>query len=278
VQDDRNSEKARIAGLYNRAAPIYGAIGPAVFDHFGRRLVEVLDIPSGAQVLDVGAGRGANLFPATQKVGASGYVTGIDIAEKMVQETNADIQHRGLQNATMLHMDAENLALPDASFDYVLCSFAYFFFPDLPRALSGFYRFLRPQGKVAFNLLGGPDERWNWYEELLVDYHKRYQFPISAGGPGHRQPEQFKQLLEQVGFTDIQFIPEEPDFVYQDEQEWWASRWTHGSRYALENMPPDILASFQSEVFTRLAPLKQPDGFHNRWRQIFTIGTKPGEV
>lgn len=276
MQEDTKSLKERIASLYNRTAPIYGAIGPAVFDYFGRRLVEVLDIPAGAQVLDVGAGRGANLFPAAQKVGASGFVTGIDIAEKMVQETNADIQRRGLQNATMLLMDAENLVFPDAAFDYVLCSFAYFFFPDLPHTLSGFSRVLRPGGKVAFNLLGGPDDdAWRWYEELLVDYHKRYHFPLSAGGPGHQEPEEFKQLLERVGFTDIQFIPEEPDFVYQDEQEWWASRWTHGSRYALENMPPDILASFQSEVFARLAPLKQPDGFHNRWRQIFTIGTKP---
>lgn len=275
MQDDTKGLKERIADLYNRTAPIYGAIGPAVFDHFGRRLVEALDIPTGAQVLDVGAGRGANLFPAAQKVGASGYVTGIDIAEKMVQETNADIQRRGLRNATMLLMDAEHLTFPDASFDYVLCSFAYFFFPDLPNALAGFFRVLRPGGKVAFNLLGGPDDAWNWYEELLVDYHKHYHFPLSAGGPGHREPEEFKQLLEETGFTDIQFIPEEPDFIYQDEQEWWASRWTHGSRYALENMPPEILASFQSEVFARLAPLKQLDGFHNRWRQIFTIGTKP---
>ena len=54
---DDTTEKERIAGLYNRAAPIYGAIGPAIFDHFGRRLVEVLDIPGGAQVLDVGKGK-----------------------------------------------------------------------------------------------------------------------------------------------------------------------------------------------------------------------------
>ena len=275
MQDDTKSLKERIASLYNRAAPIYGAIGPAIFDYFGRRLVEILDIPPGAQVLDVGTGRGANLFPAAQKVGASGSVTGIDIAEKMVQETNADIQRRGLRNATMLLMDAENLTFAAASFDYVLCSFAYFFFPDLLHALAGFYRVLRPGGKVAFNLYAGPDEPWNWYEELLIDYYERYHFPITAGGPGHREPEEFKQLLEQVGFTDIQFTPEEPDFVYQDEQEWWASRWTHGSRYALEHMPTAILASFQAEVFARLAPLKQADGFHNRWRQLFTVGTKP---
>lgn len=277
MNDDTNTDKERIASLYNRVASIYGAIGPAVFDHFGRRLVDVLAIPEGARVLDVGAGRGANLFPAATNIGDTGYVTGIDIAEMMVQETNTDIQRRGLRNAEMRQMDAERLDFPDASFDYVLCSFAYFFFPDLPRALAEFYRVLRPHGKVAINLLGGQeDEQWRWYEQLLVEYHQRYHFPISAGGgTGHWTPENFAHLLAQVGFSDIQFVPEEPEFVYRDEQEWWDSRWTHGSRYALEHMPPDILKQFQAEVFAWLPALKQPDGFHNHWRQIFTIGTKP---
>ena len=274
MSDDTTTAKERVAELYNRAAPIYGAIGPATFAHFGRQLVAALDIASGARVLDVGAGRGANLFPAAEKVGANGYVTGIDIAEKMVQETNADIQRRGLHNATMLQMDAENLAFSAASFDFVLCGFAYFFFPDLPRALAEFHRVLRPGGKVGINLFGGRDERWHWYEQLLVAYSERYHFPITHGvGTGHWEPEKFKQLLIQVGFADIQFVPEEPEFVYQNEQEWWDSRWTHGTRYALEHMPPDILKQFQAEVFTHLASMRQVDGFHERWRQIFTIGS-----
>ncbi len=277
MHDDANAKKEQIAGLYNRAAPVYGSIGPDFFAYFGRRLVEVLDMPPGAQVLDVGTGRGANLFPAAQKVGASGHVTGIDIAEKMVQETVADIKRRGVQNATIYQMDAENLTFPDEAFDYVLCSFAYFFFPNLKHALAEFYRVLRPHGKVAVNLTGGNDPGWQWYEKLLVEYHKIHHFALSVGGgKGHWDPTDFKELLTSTGFADIQLIPEEHEFIYADEQEFWASRWTHGTRYSLENMPPEVLDRFHAEVLSRIVPLKQPDGFHERWRQLYAIGTKPG--
>ncbi|GAC1304565.1 MAG: hypothetical protein NVSMB27_43660 [Ktedonobacteraceae bacterium] len=35
-----------------------------------------------------------------------------------------------------------------------------------------------------------------------------------------------------------------------------------------------LLDGFHADVLSRLAPMKQPDGFHERWRQLYTIGTK----
>jgi len=84
-----------------------------------------------AQVLDVGAGRGANLFPAAETVGPHGQVIGIDLAPGMVRETTAEIKRRNLPHVSMLQMDAEHLTFPDASFDVVLCGFAIFLFPHL---------------------------------------------------------------------------------------------------------------------------------------------------
>jgi hypothetical protein len=60
-----------------------------------------------------------------------------------------------------------------------------------------------------------------------------------------------------------------------DEQEWWSARWTHGSRYPLEKMPSKALEPFASEVKTRPAPLKQQDGFHELWRILCMLATKP---
>jgi len=55
---------------------------------------------------------------------------------------------------------------------------------------------------------------------------------------------------------------EETEFIYANEEEWWAARWTHGPRFSLERMPPDILDKFKAEVFSGLERFKQPDGFH----------------
>lgn len=64
---DRDGPKANIAGLYNRVAPLYGQVGPGFFAYAGEQLVDRMGIAEGAQVLDVGVGRGANLFPAAEK-------------------------------------------------------------------------------------------------------------------------------------------------------------------------------------------------------------------
>lgn len=134
--DNTEGPKANIAGLYNRVASIYGRVGPDPFAYAGKGLVERIGIAEGARVLDVGVGRGANLFPAAEKVGPHGQVIGIDLAEEMLRETRAEIERRGLLNASVLAMDAENLAFETASFDYLLCGFAIFLFPHFEQALA----------------------------------------------------------------------------------------------------------------------------------------------
>jgi 2-polyprenyl-3-methyl-5-hydroxy-6-metoxy-1,4-benzoquinol methylase len=53
--------------------------GPDYWDYFGARLAEHAAIFPGARLLDVGCGTGSSLFPAAEKTGVRGYITGIDI-------------------------------------------------------------------------------------------------------------------------------------------------------------------------------------------------------
>ena len=69
-------------------------------------------------------------------------------------------------------------------------------------------------------------------------------------------------------------LTEDYELIYADEEEWWGSKWTHGSRFALENMPGELLESFHREVLTRLSSLKKPDGFHEHWQVAWVMGTK----
>ncbi len=125
-------------------------------------------------------------------------------------------------------------------------------------------------------LAGETDARWRWYEELLTAYYNRYQLSLSGpGGIVHLNSSAFKQLLADAGFVDIQSVPLEIEAIYADEQEWWSAKWTHGARYPLERMPPEVLEPFALEVRDKLAPFKQPDGFHKRWRIVCILATKP---
>ncbi len=246
------AKKERIAGLYHRVSALYGNTGPNYFAYAGQRMVEYIGIVEGATVLDVAAGRGANLFPAALKVGPQGKVIGIDLAEGMVRETESEIKRRGLHNAIMLSMDAEHLTFPNASFDYVLCNFAIFLFPQLEKALSEFFRVLHPGGKLGVTVAESLDSITKWYGQHITEYAAHYQFPIRVGSGKGSNYAELPHYLEQAGFSNVQVRKEQVDFDYTNAQEWWDARWTHGPRYALEHMTPDILERFKTEVLAYL--------------------------
>jgi len=276
-----DEQKAKVADFYSRVAPIYDHIGPTVFTYFGQRMVELASIPPGAHVLDIATGRGANLFVSVERVGATGKVVGIDIAQGMVDQTNNVIQSRGLKNATVLHMDAEHLTFADNTFDYVLCNFAIFWLPNQEQALTEFFRVLRPHGTFGVTLPGGNDERWRWYQDLMNEYFQRFLVALPPLSPPSsvsvaRQPDTFQNLMSHVGFAQIRSIPVEGDMIYANEQEWWHAKWMHGERYPLENMPSEMLAQFKDDVMAHMAPLKQNDGFHERWYVLCIFGNKLG--
>jgi ubiquinone/menaquinone biosynthesis C-methylase UbiE len=230
-------------------------------------------IAEGAKVLDVAVGRGANLFPAAEKVGLRGQVIGIDLAANMVQETKAEIERRGIQNATVLQMDAEQLVFDPASFDDVLCGFAIFLFPHLEQVLSEFFRVLRTGGKLGITIARNPDALSQWYGKRLTEYHEQYHFPLNAGG---RQLDysEIPSYLARAGFVDVQVLHEQAKFDYADAQQWWDEKWTHGTRYSLEHMSPEVLAQFKKEVFARLEEAQRQDGIYEERDLQFVIGTK----
>jgi O-methyltransferase / aklanonic acid methyltransferase len=272
MSDAPHTHKELVAGFFGRAAASYDRMGPHAFQYFGRRLVELAQIPCGAQVLDVATGRGAVLFPAAAHVGPQGHVIGIDVAEPMVQLTAADIRQRGVTNAEVRQMDAERLLFPDARFDGVLCGFGLMFFPDLPRTLAEFRRVLRLHGRVAVTTRGEADEP----EKRLSALVRAYGFDVRLGLHALQTPAALQEVLQQAGLTDIQVTGEEVDFIYADEEEWWAMMRSGGPGAALERMPSETLARFKADVFAMLQAFKQPDGLHHARRVLYTVAVAPG--
>jgi O-methyltransferase/aklanonic acid methyltransferase len=273
---DGEKQKEQIADLYHRVAPIYGHVGPNFFEYAGLHMVEYIGIKHGSQVLDVAAGRGANLFPAAEKAGPHGQVTGIDLAAGMVRETTLEIQRRQLHNAQMIQMDVEDMTFPDKSFDYVVCGFAIFLFPHLELALSEFFRVLRPGGKLGITVAQDLDMFSKWYGEHITGYQRRYGFPLSLGRGKGSNHAQLPQYLISTGFVNVHSLEEQADFDYKDEKEWWDSRWTHGTRYALEHMSPEVLALFKAEVFEKLSQEKQSNGLRESLLVQYILADKAG--
>ena len=289
MSTDKNSEfmerKQSVAGIFGRAASTYDHVGPRFFSHFGRRLVAVAQVSQGSNVLDVASGRGAVLFPAAESVGSSGRVTGIDLSEEMVREIGREIVSSKLHNVEVQQMDAENLQFSDASFDFLLCGFAIFFFPQLDRALAEIRRVLKPNGRFATTTWDrAGDEQWKWFDDLIETYVPTEPLPDPAdesqepANPVFGTPEGLRDILASAGFSDVRITSETSDFVYADEAEWWSALWSHGARADLEEIErvagADGLARFRADVFKKLAALKEVDGIHVSRSVLYAQGIK----
>jgi len=272
MENQQQARKAATVGVFSRAAETYDRVGPRYFSYFGQRLVELSPLVTGAKVLDLATGGGAVLFPAVDKVGPAGQVLGIDLVEEMVARTSAEIATRQLPNASAQVMDAEQLDLGEGSFEAVLCGFGLFFFPQLAKALTEIYRVLKPGGFLAATSWGIPDERWNWMSEVGM----RPQSGGSGRPPSHATNNQWLETgLEQAGFINYRVIQEEKEFIFADEDEWWATEWSHGARGCLERLEPETLERVKSAAYQRLAQFKQPNGIPHLYRAFYSFARKP---
>jgi O-methyltransferase/aklanonic acid methyltransferase len=270
---DKREESLRV---FNQAATIYDRVGPPIFSHYGQSLVELADVHLGDEVLDVAAGRGALLFPIAEKVGPTGRVMAIDFSPAMVRETAKDIENRKLSHAEIRQMDAEQMNLPDVSFDWVMSGFALWMFAEPTLVLQEFYRVLKRGGRVALSTWAADNPSQAWINEVLRPF---VYAPSAKELPAKFDsrfdtPLQLETALQQAGFADIRISVQEKDFVYVDEKQYWSSLWSSGWRRQLEKMTPDLIEQARTEVFHKLQGFKKRDGFHKRNRALFAFGTK----
>jgi ubiquinone/menaquinone biosynthesis C-methylase UbiE len=108
----------------------------------------------GEQVLDVACGTGLVSFAAARAVGVRGHVLGIDLSDRMVSAAQWRAREAKLSNCSFSRMDAEALALPDASFDVALCALGLMYMPDPEQALREMRRVLRGRGRLSLAVWG----------------------------------------------------------------------------------------------------------------------------
>ncbi len=125
-------------------------------------LLSSASLEPGGQVLDIACGTGLVSFGAARAVGPQGHVLGIDLSDRMVDAAERRARDMRLSNCSFSRMDAESLALPDASFDVVLCALGLMYMPDPERAVREMRRVLRPGGRVALAVWGERTKcRWS---------------------------------------------------------------------------------------------------------------------
>jgi phosphatidylethanolamine/phosphatidyl-N-methylethanolamine N-methyltransferase len=171
--------EAHESKIYAEFAPLYDKIFGKIFYSRLEQVIENLDIPPGAKVLEVGAGTGTS-FPAYP---THCDVIGIDLAPDMLTRARQKIEDNGWAHLKVLEMNALDLKFSDNTFDYVMAFHVVTVVPDPVRMINEAKRVCKPGGRIVvvnhftsdFPLLGSltealdPLTRWlGWRTDLRL--------------------------------------------------------------------------------------------------------------
>jgi ubiquinone/menaquinone biosynthesis C-methylase UbiE len=139
---------------WDRAADRYDASWCEPLAVAQKELLRRMQVRAGERVLDIACGTGGLACELGDVVGSAGAVVGIDLSQRMVDIAASRAHEKTLRHVNFMRMDAQSLALADASFDVVLCCFGLMYVPDPESALAEIRRVLRPGGRVGIAVWG----------------------------------------------------------------------------------------------------------------------------
>ncbi|NHI89991.1 MAG: class I SAM-dependent methyltransferase [Candidatus Thorarchaeota archaeon] len=251
------------------------------WDVLGNRLVDMLEIRKGSHVLDVGTGGGSTLFPALEKVGKTGQVTGIDKREKSVENITAELKRCGISNASVQVMSAEEMSFNDASFDYIVSGFIgwgrrYDFekneykYQDL--VMSEILRVLRAGGKVGISTWLFQEDS-EWIMKLVQPY-----LPSAPVGYSKETRAGWDVIMSNAEFSSCDIITFDLDYVYPSVHDWWHQMMNYGWQYTIESIPiderPGLDELYQTALDTLGKHLTEEKGVTFRKSVLFALGVK----
>lgn len=229
--------RARAARTYNAAADVYDDPANSFWERFGRMTVQRLRLRKGAIVLDVCCGSGASALPAAEIVGPSGFILGVDLADRLLENARAKAKARGLLNVEFRVGDMVDLRISDDQFDAVVCVFGLFFVLDMPLALRLLWDRVRPGGKLAITTWGprffepATSAFWDSIKKERPDLYKGFN-------PWDRicDPKSLSALFAEAGIANPDVAAESNRHSISSPEAWWVAVLGSGYRGTVDQL------------------------------------------
>jgi ubiquinone/menaquinone biosynthesis C-methylase UbiE len=242
------------------------------------RLLDLAALKPGDRALDVATGPGIMARIAAGAVGPSGQVVGVDIAEQSLEVARRKAAAEGLAQLTFQVEDAENLSLPDASFDAVFCSMGLMHFPAPEKALVEMRRVLKPGGKVLAAVWGEAEK--SPFIQVALNTLARTFPPPKVERPSmfrFGQPATLENLVSEAGFTEAHAELVTVEFSADSPATYWQQFLDAAgiTAVALAKQSQEVQDNLRKEVATDLAPYLKDDLYRLDSAITIVVARKP---
>jgi SAM-dependent methyltransferase len=283
MADDTQAASLTQRTQWDKAAPGWEKHGPEIRDWLRLATAAMMDkagVAPGQTVLDVAAGSGDQSLDLAARVGPEGQVVATDISAVMLDFAQANADAAGYRNMRTHLADAQDLRLPDASFDAAICRLGLMFLPDPLAGLTDMGRTLKPGGRFCSLVFAGPEA--NPCLGILMSTAMRHAgLPpgdpfqpgglVSLGRPGH-----LDDLFARAGFRDVATTRIDAPFKLPTV--------AHYLDFVRDSAGPilKIMAALDTaareaawdDMATRLAVYQTPQGWSGPNTLLLTVGTR----
>ena len=156
------------------------------------------NVEEGQVVLDLGSGGGIDVFQASKLVGQKGKVIGLDATPEMIFRARETAKKYDYRNVEFRLGEIEHMPIESNFVDLVISNCVLNLVPDKRSAFKEIYRVLKPGGKISVS------------DMVATQEAKKIIQPDewAACIAGAVTFEEYKGILEETGFKDIQALDE----------------------------------------------------------------------
>ncbi len=257
-QRERNSWTSVADGWMRRDALLTKSAAPVT-----EWMLSRAQLAEGHHVLDVASGTGEPAISAAHRVGPSGRVTGTDLVDEMLVHARQKATNAGLDNIEFNCLDGEQLSFAANSFDAVTLRWGLMFMPEPEACLKALHTAMKPSGRITLACWSTPQK--NPFISVITNTLGNYiDLPKPPPGtPGlfsFSDPDRLRNMLDSVGFTDIELEELELDFIEVDSgRAYWETMSDLAAPVMslVEQLEDDARARFVEDLIQTADAMKQ---------------------
>jgi SAM-dependent methyltransferase len=159
----------------------------------------VAELREGEVVLDLGSGGGIDVLLCAQRVGAGGYVFGLDMTDEMLELARRNATEAGAANVEFRKGRMESIPLDEASVDVVISNCVINLSIDKAAVFAEIARVLRPGGRMGVSDVVADDS--------LSPAERATRGSFVGCIAGALSFAEYRAGLESVGFVDVTVTP-----------------------------------------------------------------------
>ena len=229
----------------------------------GDKIIRLINPRNGDVILDIASGTGEPGLTIASKLDG-GKVILTDLSEDMLKIAAENASKRGIKNVETVSCDVSELPFDDNTFDAISCRMGFMFFPDMELAAKEMHRVLKPGGRIATAVWGGPEGNF-WVTAIMGTINKNMDLPAPPpGSPGMfrcAKDGMMMDLFAKTGFKDVAEIEVTSKMKAGTTDQYWAMMTEIGAPIvaALSKADDDMRAKIKKEVYQAIEQ-KFPEG------------------